>query len=106
VKEFIRATASGARLAVRVTPKGGADRIEGVGQDAGGASHLKVRVRAAPEDGAANAAVEALLAKRLGAPRGNVRVAKGAAARLKIVDIEGMDAATLARKLEAILEKP
>jgi uncharacterized protein YggU (UPF0235/DUF167 family) len=99
-------TRTGARLRVRLTPKANADRIEGVGEDAGGASHLKVRVRAAPESGAANAALEALIAKRIGAPRSRVRVAKGATSRTKMVDIDGVDAPSLMRRIEEIVEKP
>ena len=94
------ATKDGARLRVRVTPKSSADRIDGLETDASGAQHLKVRVRAAPDDGAANAAVEALIAKQLGAPRTSVRIAKGATARTKMVDIAGADAASLQRKIE------
>jgi uncharacterized protein YggU (UPF0235/DUF167 family) len=52
-------------------------------------------VRAAPENGAANAAVEALLAKRLKVARTSVHVAKGASSRVKMVDIDGLDAASL-----------
>lgn len=81
---------------MRLTPGGGADRVEGVVRDAAGRLALKARVRAAPEKGAANAALEALLAKTLGVPKSGVRVARGATARLKQVDIEGMDAAALA----------
>jgi uncharacterized protein YggU (UPF0235/DUF167 family) len=97
---FATATVTGARLRVRLTPKSSADRIEGAGADADGAAYLKVRVRAAPEHGAANAALEALIAKRVGAPRTKVRVAKGASARVKIVEIDGIDAALVARRIE------
>ncbi|MBL8551321.1 MAG: DUF167 domain-containing protein [Hyphomonadaceae bacterium] len=92
---FAARTRDGVRLRVRVTPKASEDRIDGAAQDASGAPHLQLRVRAAPENGAANAAVEALLAKRLGVPRSRVHVAKGATARVKMVDIAGLDAASL-----------
>ena len=86
-------------LAVRVTPRGGRDAVEGWGQDSAGRAFLKVRVRAAPADGEANAAVEGLLAKALGAPRSAVRVVRGHTARLKGVEIDGMDLAALTAAL-------
>lgn len=76
------------RLAVRLTPRGGADRIDGWALDPAGRPYLKVRVAAPPVDGQANAALEALLAKTLKLPRSAVQVAAGQSARLKQVDIK------------------
>jgi uncharacterized protein YggU (UPF0235/DUF167 family) len=84
-----------ATLAVRLTPRGGADRIEGWGRDDAGRLFLKARVRAAPVEGEANAALEALVAKALGIGRSRVSVARGTTQRLKTVEIEGVDAAAL-----------
>lgn len=84
---------------MRLTPRGGADRIDGWETDAGGREHLKARVRAAPEDGRANAALEALLAKTLGLPKSAVTVVRGTTARLKQVAVEGLDEATARAKL-------
>ena len=53
-------------------------------------------MRAAPEDGKANAALEALLAKTLGIAKSKVRVARGATARLKSVEIDDVSEAELA----------
>ncbi len=78
------------RLIVRLTPSGGADRIDGCATDDAGRTYLKARVRAAPEDGKANAALEALLAKALGVAKSKVNVARGATARLKTVEVEGV----------------
>jgi uncharacterized protein YggU (UPF0235/DUF167 family) len=80
------------RLAVRLTPRGGGDRIDGVGE--GGV--LRVRVAAPPVDGAANEALCRLLARELGVPRRAVRVAGGATGRSKVVEIDDVDAAGLA----------
>lgn len=77
------------RLAVRVQPGASADRIEGRGQDDAGRVFLKVRVRAHPEDGAANTAVEATVAKALGLGKSAVRVVTGGKNRLKGLEIEG-----------------
>jgi uncharacterized protein YggU (UPF0235/DUF167 family) len=93
----------GFRLRIRLTPKAAADAIDGPGADAVGAMHLKARVRAVPEKGAANAALEALLAKTLSVPKSAVRVEKGASGRLKIVAIKG-DAAALTRAREILGE--
>jgi hypothetical protein len=78
-------------LAVRLTPRGGADRVDGWGRDDAGRVFLKARVRAAPVEGEANAALEVLLARALGVPKSQVRVARGATQRLKQVEIEGLD---------------
>lgn len=83
------------RLAVRLTPRGGADRLDGWGRDDAGRVFLKARVRAAPAEGEANAALEALIAKALGIARSQVSVARGTTQRLKTVEIEGIDAAAL-----------
>lgn len=79
-----------------MTPSGGADRIDGVARDPENTLYLKARVRAAPEDGAANAALEALIAKAFGVAKGKVSVARGHKARLKTVEIEGASEAEIA----------
>jgi uncharacterized protein len=84
-----------ARLAVRLTPRGGADRIDGWARDDAGRPHLKVRVRAAAVDGEANAALIALIAKALKVPKSAVRLTGGQTARLKALEIEGLDEAAL-----------
>jgi len=78
-------------IAVRVTPRSSRDAIEGV-DDAG---ELRVRVTAAPADGAANTAVARLLAKELRVPKGALSVASGATSRHKRLCIEGVAAAEL-----------
>ena len=76
------ALADGAgRLALRVTP--GA-RTEGVEL---GAGVVMVKVRAKPQDGAANAAVLELLGAALGVPTSRLRMLRGATGRDKLVQI-------------------
>lgn len=89
------------RLAVRVTPKGGRDAVDGWSADEAGRPVLKVRVSAAPADGAANAAVIALVAKALKVPRSAVRIAAGETARVKRLEIDGATEADLARAFGA-----
>jgi len=54
---------------------------------------LRVRVKAVPDKGKANAAVVALLAKAVGVPKSAVAVVSGDTARLKTIQIEGDPAA-------------
>lgn len=96
-----RRTGEGLSLEVRVTPRGGRDRVEGVVRDAEGRAALAVRVSAPPEGGKANAAVEALVAKAVGLPKSAARVAKGATGRRKRLELSG-DAEALERALEAL----
>jgi uncharacterized protein YggU (UPF0235/DUF167 family) len=65
---------------------------------------LKARVAAAPEDGRANAALEALIAEALHVPKSAVAIVAGKQARRKIVRVEG-DATRLAAALEALIAK-
>jgi uncharacterized protein len=89
-------------VSVRLTPKGGRDAIDGVEQLADGRAVLKARVRAAPSEGEANAALVRLLARTLDIAVRQVAVVAGATARLKRVKIAG-DGAALARALERIV---
>ena len=85
------------RLAVRLTPRGGAERADGWATDPAGRPYLKVRVSAPPVDGEANAALEAFVAKALKLPCSAVKVTGGRTARLKTLTIEGADQADLVR---------
>ncbi len=91
----------GLEVRVRVTPRGGRDAVEGVEALSDGRRVLKVRVRAAPEGGAANEGVGRLLAPALGLPASAVRLEAGATARLKTFSIAG-EAEPLAAELAAI----
>jgi hypothetical protein len=71
------------RLAVRVTPRATRDVIEGFDAD----GTLRVRVTAAPADGAANAAVAKLLAKALDLPGRDVVLISGTTARQKLFEV-------------------
>ena len=79
------------RLSVRLTPRAQADRLDGWSRDEAGRPVLNARVRAAPVDGEANAALEALLSKVLFRPRSAVRVVGGGSGRLKQVEIDGVE---------------
>lgn len=98
----VAALPNGIRLIVRLTPAGGADALDGLGEDSSGQTFLKARVRAAPEDGKANAALEALIAKALGAAKSAVSVSRGAKSRLKTIDVSG-DPQDLLSRAQALL---
>ena len=95
------ATASGIVLTVRLTPKGGRDAIDGVEQMSDGRAVLKVRVRAAPTEGEANAALVKVIAGALKIAPRTIELASGATARIKRLKIDG-DAAALTAALEKI----
>jgi uncharacterized protein len=81
-------------LRVRVQPR--ARRDEVVGERAGA---VVVRVTAPPVDGKANEALRRLIARRVGIARSRVAVVRGAAARNKVVRVDGLDAPALRRAL-------
>jgi uncharacterized protein (TIGR00251 family) len=85
------------RLRVRLTPKGGRDAIEGWWSDSEGRAALKARVAAPPEDGKANTALIALLARSLDVKRSEVRIASGASSRVKTIEIDGDERVLVAR---------
>ncbi len=70
---------------MRLTPRGGADRVDGVVEGV-----LRVRVAAPAVDGAANKALVRLLADELGVARRDVRLVGGATARTKLVAVDGL----------------
>lgn len=83
---------------MRLTPKSSADTVEGPAEGPEARLYLKVRVRAVPEDGRANRALEKLLAKWLGVAPRDVSVVSGTTSRLKTVLVSG-DAEALTAKL-------
>lgn len=85
-------------LNVRLTPKGGRDAVDGIERLADGRAVLKVRVRAAPSEGEANAALIKVVARALGVPPRAVELVAGATSRVKRLRITG-DAAALAAQL-------
>ena len=72
------------RLSVKVTPKSSSGRIQGWEGEV-----LRIAVTAAPEDGKANKAVIALLAKTLKVPKSAIDIASGETSRHKTLLIDG-----------------
>jgi len=89
---------------VRLTPNAAFDRIDGLGMRGDEVPVLKVRVRAAPEDGKANKALLKLLAKNLSHPVGKLSLVAGHKSRIKriLITDNGRD---LAWQLKKLLEQ-
>lgn len=83
-----------ARLVVHVVPR--AKRTEVVGRHG---DAIKIKLKAPPVDGAANAELVRFVAERLGVRRADVTITAGHTGRRKTLQIEGIDA-TAASRLE------
>lgn len=96
-----RPVASGIAIRVRLTPRSQRDAVDGLEETPEGPA-LKARVRAVPESGAANEALERLVADWLGVPKSTVEVTAGGKSRLKTVTVAG-SSDSLASRLTAKL---
>jgi uncharacterized protein (TIGR00251 family) len=90
----IQPAPGGVRIQVRVQPRASRNEVSGLRGD-----EIRVRVAAAPVDGAANEALSRLLAERLGVPRSAVLVTTGAASRSKVVQVAGLTPGAAAHRL-------
>ena len=91
----------GTLLSVFVQPRA---RVDAVGGEYRGA--LKIKTKAPPADGKANAAVEALVAALVGVPRSRVTVVRGHSSRSKRVLIAGTKQAKVNLAVSAVLTSP
>jgi uncharacterized protein (TIGR00251 family) len=98
----LQPVAAGIRLRLKVAPKAKRNEVGGLLNEPDGGKVLKVAVTAAPEDGKANAAVVALLAKEWGVAKSAISVVSGATDRRKIIEIRGQSA-ELMQRLQAWL---
>ena len=73
------------RIAVHVQPRASLTEIAGLHDGC-----VKIRLAAPPVDGAANAALVAFVAERLGIAKQRVRVVSGLGSRRKVLEIEGL----------------
>jgi uncharacterized protein (TIGR00251 family) len=96
-----RYSTQGISVALRITPRGGRDDIDGIETLANGRAVVKMRVRAIAEGGEANRAVTEFLARALGVPKTRVRILSGATSRLKQVAVDG-DPERLGEALRAL----
>lgn len=82
-QRFFRSEGEATLLFVRVTPRASRDAIAGVVTDAAGDERLAVRLTAVPEDGKANKALLALIARHFRIPKTAITVAAGMTLRQK-----------------------
>ena len=91
---FLRETADGALLAVKVQPRASANEIcEPLGNE------LKIKVTAPPVDAAANEALIKLLAEKLDCARNRVELVRGHASRHKTIMLHGLKPDDVRKKL-------
>ncbi|MDC7785793.1 DUF167 family protein [Rhodoplanes sp. TEM] len=86
------AAPDGLVVTVRLTPRGGRDAFDGVERLADGRAVLKARVRAAPTEGEANAALIKLFSRALKVPARAVALTAGDTSRIKRIKIAGPSA--------------
>jgi uncharacterized protein YggU (UPF0235/DUF167 family) len=86
------------RFAVRLMPRGGADRVDGVSEE----GVLQARVAAPAVGGAANAALVRLLAEELDVSRSAVQLVAGATGRHKLIIVDGVSADYVASRWPGI----
>lgn len=97
-----RAAHDGVFIAVRLTPRSSRDAVEDIESAADGRSYLAAKVRAVPEKGAANAALERLIAAWLDVPKKSVSIVGGTTSRLKTVRVDGDPARLTERMAERL----
>ena len=96
------AVPDGVRLTVRLSPRASRNRIEGIAVGADGKPVLKVRLRAPPVDGAANAALIAFLAAALDMRKADIVIRSGETSRLKQLHLCGNAVLVMQRLAAAV----
>jgi uncharacterized protein len=86
---------SGAALAVKVSPNAKRDEVVGAMSD----GTVKISLKAKPVEGAANEALIALLADRLGVPKSQIDIVAGQRGTKKLVSIIGLTPAEVDARL-------
>ncbi len=98
MKSVIRDGARGVTLSVHVVPRSARNELVDIH---GGA--LRIRLRAPPSEGAANAALVAFLAQTLGLAQLQVEILSGTSSRHKLVAISGVSRDLVAARLSVAL---
>src|SRR4051794_18806729 len=98
----LMAASGGVVVAVRLTPRGRGDRIDGIVRLADGTKMVKASVGAPPEEGRANEALLRLLAAQWRIARRDLTIVAGAKSRNKSVHVAG-DPAALVERIGAAL---
>ena len=93
----ISPTATGVRLRIHVQPRAARSEAVGLHGDA-----IKIRLAAAPADGAANEELVRCLASRLGVPARAVTITAGHTARRKTVEVAGVTLTEAEQRLAGV----
>lgn len=91
----LRPHSKGVSLSVRLTPGAKRDTVQGLVDAAGNRRALKASVTAPPEDGRANKALIALLAKEMKLPKSSISMLSGETSRHKALLVAGETAPLL-----------
>ena len=75
------------RVRIRLTPAARSEQFSDLYLDEQGLAHLQASVRAAPENGKANAALVKLLAGKLGIAKTSITLVRGETSRLKQLEL-------------------
>ena len=94
MEQITRKSKQGVTLTVHVVPRSAQNEIAGIH---GGA--LRIRLNAPPVQGAANAALIALVAKTLAVPQRQVEIISGHNSRRKILAVSGLSKEIVERRL-------
>jgi len=86
----LTAAASGVRIEIHAKPRARKTHVVGVHGEA-----LSLAVAAPPVDGAANDEIVRFLAELCGIPKGRVTLVRGASARMKLFELEGVGVDTV-----------
>ena len=85
MNDWIQETAEGVIIRVRVTPRAKKDKIETPAHGS-----LPVKLNAPPVDNKANAALVALVAKKLGLAKSSISIKSGDKSRNKTLIVQGV----------------
>lgn len=75
-------------LRIKVIPKSNKNEIVETFTDADGEETIKIRIKAAPEKGKANAELIKFLSKEWGVPRAAIEIVSGKTERLKLIKLK------------------
>lgn len=74
-------------LRIKVIPKSSKNEITEIMEDTEGEQTIKIRIKAVPEKGKANAELIKFLSKELNIPKQNIKILSGKTEQLKLVKI-------------------
>jgi len=97
---FLRETAEGVYLSVKLQPRASRNQVQGLHGD-----ELKIAVTAPPVDSAANYALIEFLADLLKMNRGSIQLVRGHTSRHKTIFLAGMRAEQVAEAILGLSER-